>query len=290
MSDGEARLTRDVVAHVALLARLQLTDEELDTFTEQLTAVLDHAADVEALDLTGVEPTTHALPLSTCCAMTNLGPDSTVTRCWRWRPNMPKAASGCPASSVRTNDAPPSNSPLRSRSGRDHRSTRRRGSPRDHRRRRRHDPCVQPRARRRGPSRGRRRRCPGRPRRRSRPAHRRARRAEGQPLHPGHSDDVLVADSRGLEAALRRDGRPPARRRRRHRHRQDEPRRVRHGFVDRELGVRRRPATPATRPGYPEGRAVAVPPRSPPASLLSVSDPTPAAPSASPPRCVASSA
>ena len=48
MSD---RLTRDDVAHVAHLARLTLTDDELDTFTEQLGAVLEHAADVEALDL-----------------------------------------------------------------------------------------------------------------------------------------------------------------------------------------------------------------------------------------------
>lgn len=48
MSD---RLTRDDVAKVADLARLTLTDAELDTYTEQLGAVLDHAADVAALDL-----------------------------------------------------------------------------------------------------------------------------------------------------------------------------------------------------------------------------------------------
>ncbi len=48
MSD---RLTRDDVAKVALLARLELTDAELDLYTEQLGAVLDHADDVAALDL-----------------------------------------------------------------------------------------------------------------------------------------------------------------------------------------------------------------------------------------------
>jgi aspartyl-tRNA(Asn)/glutamyl-tRNA(Gln) amidotransferase subunit C len=58
-----ARLTRDDVAHVARLARLQLSDEELDTFTPQLGAILEHAADVEALDLAEVPPTSHPYPL-----------------------------------------------------------------------------------------------------------------------------------------------------------------------------------------------------------------------------------
>lgn len=57
------RITRADVAHVARLARLALSDDELDTFTGQLAAVLDHAADVEALDVTGVPPTAHPLPL-----------------------------------------------------------------------------------------------------------------------------------------------------------------------------------------------------------------------------------
>ena len=42
---------REDVAHVAALARLALTEEELDRFTGQLAKVLDHAADVAALDL-----------------------------------------------------------------------------------------------------------------------------------------------------------------------------------------------------------------------------------------------
>src|SRR5436190_13650657 len=58
-----ASISRDEVAHVAKLARLQLTDEQLDTFTPQLVAILEHAADVEALDLADVEPTSHPYPL-----------------------------------------------------------------------------------------------------------------------------------------------------------------------------------------------------------------------------------
>jgi len=58
------RITRDDVAHVARLARLSLDDDELDTFTGQLAAVLDHAADVEALDVADVPPMTHPYPLA----------------------------------------------------------------------------------------------------------------------------------------------------------------------------------------------------------------------------------
>lgn len=56
-------LSRDDVAKVARLARLTLTDDELDTFTGQLAAVLDHAADIEALAIDDVVPTAHPLPL-----------------------------------------------------------------------------------------------------------------------------------------------------------------------------------------------------------------------------------
>lgn len=58
------RLGREEVAHVAALARLELTEEELELFTGQLAEVLDHAADVASLDLAGVEPTAHPLALS----------------------------------------------------------------------------------------------------------------------------------------------------------------------------------------------------------------------------------
>lgn len=57
------RISREQVAHVAHLARLALTDEEIDLFTGQLAAVLEHAEDVEALDTEGVPPTAHPLPL-----------------------------------------------------------------------------------------------------------------------------------------------------------------------------------------------------------------------------------
>ena len=60
---GAASITRDDVSHVARLARLTLTDTELDLFTEQLAAVLDHAHDIEALDVDDVPPMSHPYPL-----------------------------------------------------------------------------------------------------------------------------------------------------------------------------------------------------------------------------------
>ncbi len=60
-----SELTRDDVAKVARLARLRLTEEELDRFTGQLAQVLDHANDLRALDLTVVPPTAHPVDLGT---------------------------------------------------------------------------------------------------------------------------------------------------------------------------------------------------------------------------------
>ncbi len=61
---GPARLTREDVAHVAALARLHVSEDELDRYTEQLARVLDHAADVASLDLEGVAPTAHAMAVT----------------------------------------------------------------------------------------------------------------------------------------------------------------------------------------------------------------------------------
>ena len=60
---GESTLTRDDAAYVARLARIDLTDAELDLYAVQLAAVISHAAEIAALDTEGVEPTAHPLPL-----------------------------------------------------------------------------------------------------------------------------------------------------------------------------------------------------------------------------------
>jgi len=61
---------------VADLARLSLTDDELDAFTVQLADILDHAADLDALDLADVSPTAHPLPLVNVFRDDVIGPTS----------------------------------------------------------------------------------------------------------------------------------------------------------------------------------------------------------------------
>lgn len=56
-------ITREQVLHVAALARLELTEEEVDRFTEQLGAILEAVSKVSELDLEGVEPLSHPLDL-----------------------------------------------------------------------------------------------------------------------------------------------------------------------------------------------------------------------------------
>ena len=58
-----SRISRTDVVHVAHLARLALTDDEITELTGQLEAILEHAAQVSALDTEGVAPTAHPLPL-----------------------------------------------------------------------------------------------------------------------------------------------------------------------------------------------------------------------------------
>lgn len=60
MSDG---LQRDDVAKVARLARLRLTDDELERFTAQLSNVLGHAQDLHRLNVDGVAETAHPFEL-----------------------------------------------------------------------------------------------------------------------------------------------------------------------------------------------------------------------------------
>jgi aspartyl-tRNA(Asn)/glutamyl-tRNA(Gln) amidotransferase subunit C len=57
-------ITRDEVLHVARLARLELTDEEVERFREQLSAILDAVSKVRELDLSDVPPTSHPLELA----------------------------------------------------------------------------------------------------------------------------------------------------------------------------------------------------------------------------------
>lgn len=67
-------LSRDDVAKVARLARLQLSDAELDSFTSQLGSILDYVAILDELNLEGVEPMVHAAELANVLRADELAP------------------------------------------------------------------------------------------------------------------------------------------------------------------------------------------------------------------------
>ena len=56
-------LTRDEVLHVARLARVALTDDDVTKFQGQLSQILDHFDALKAIPTDDVPPTTHTLPL-----------------------------------------------------------------------------------------------------------------------------------------------------------------------------------------------------------------------------------
>lgn len=58
-----SQIQADQVKHVAHLARLAITDEEAEMFTKQLDAIISFAEQLNELDTTGVEPTSHVLDM-----------------------------------------------------------------------------------------------------------------------------------------------------------------------------------------------------------------------------------
>ena len=54
-------IDRDQVLHVAKLARLRLSDEEVDRMAGELSSILEHVERIDELDLEGVAPTSHVI-------------------------------------------------------------------------------------------------------------------------------------------------------------------------------------------------------------------------------------
>ncbi len=57
-------IDRDQVLHVARLARLQLTDDEVERMSGELTGILGHIEKIGELDLEGVPPTSHVVEVA----------------------------------------------------------------------------------------------------------------------------------------------------------------------------------------------------------------------------------
>jgi aspartyl-tRNA(Asn)/glutamyl-tRNA(Gln) amidotransferase subunit C len=54
-------IDRDQVLHIAKLARLELSDDEVETMAGELSSILDHIDAISSLDLEGVPPTSHVV-------------------------------------------------------------------------------------------------------------------------------------------------------------------------------------------------------------------------------------
>lgn len=57
-------LSREEVRKIALLARLELSEPEIDRQTDRINALLDHFEALQKLDLEGIEPTSHSFPIA----------------------------------------------------------------------------------------------------------------------------------------------------------------------------------------------------------------------------------
>lgn len=65
MSESSSeRISAEVVVKVSRLARLDVTPDEVQRITTQMAGMLEHFADIDALDLSGIEPMTQPYPLS----------------------------------------------------------------------------------------------------------------------------------------------------------------------------------------------------------------------------------
>jgi aspartyl-tRNA(Asn)/glutamyl-tRNA(Gln) amidotransferase subunit C len=80
-------LSREEVAHLAVLARIDLTEAELDHLAPQLSVILDSVASLQGVSSADVPPTSHALPL------TNVFREDVVEPCL----SPQEALSGAPA-------------------------------------------------------------------------------------------------------------------------------------------------------------------------------------------------
>jgi aspartyl-tRNA(Asn)/glutamyl-tRNA(Gln) amidotransferase subunit C len=78
-------IEREQVLHVARLARLRLSDEEIERMVGELSGILDHVDRIGNIDLEGVEPTAHVVALEN------------VLRADEPRPSLPREAALAPA-------------------------------------------------------------------------------------------------------------------------------------------------------------------------------------------------
>ena len=217
-----AAISREEVAHLARLARLAVTDEELDTFAGQLDVILQAVARVGEVAADDIPPTSHAVPLTNVLREDVMAPWPAAARRpgrrarRRGRPVPRTADPGRGAVRGECSDGTTDRAdPDRRGAGRGSSPPARSppvevdpGPPGPHRRRRRPG-CTRsctstPTARSRAAARG--RRAPGRGEPLG-PLAGRAGRGQGRHHHQGRADHLRLEDPRGLAPAVRRDDR-----------------------------------------------------------------------------------
>lgn len=57
------KITKDDVKHIARLSRLYVTDEEMETFSNQLSSIIEYVEQLNSLNTSDIEPTSHIIPL-----------------------------------------------------------------------------------------------------------------------------------------------------------------------------------------------------------------------------------
>jgi aspartyl-tRNA(Asn)/glutamyl-tRNA(Gln) amidotransferase subunit C len=81
-----SRIRSEEVREIATLARLELSDQEIERMTSDLDAILGYVAALKDLDTSAVEPMTHAVPFDCPLRADQVGPSLTVEEALRNAP------------------------------------------------------------------------------------------------------------------------------------------------------------------------------------------------------------
>lgn len=75
-----AKLSKAEILHVAKLAKLELTDEEIEKYSEQLSKVVDQISELSKVDTSGVEPTSQTTGLENVERVDEADPSNCLTQ------------------------------------------------------------------------------------------------------------------------------------------------------------------------------------------------------------------
>ena len=85
-------LSKEDIEQIALLARLELTDQEIGKLTVHINQIMDYFAELEKLDTSSVEPTSHVIPIENVFREDRVRPSLTVEEVTA---NAPEKQDGC---------------------------------------------------------------------------------------------------------------------------------------------------------------------------------------------------